>query len=200
MPPKPIDFWFSVGSTYTYLTVMRLAQVERDTGIAFNWRPFSVRKIMVEMDNVPFSTKPVKQAYMWRDIERRAAVYGLPVKVPAPYPLEEFDLANKVAVLGAAEGWCPDYVRASYKRWFQEGLPAGSEPNLSQSLDEIGQDAERVRRAALGDDIKQAYFAATDEARSLSVFGAPTFVVDGEVFWGDDRLEDAVNWRLGTSD
>ncbi len=67
-----MDFWFSVGSTYSYLTVMRLSQVERDTGVQFNWHPYSVRKIMMEMDNIPFSTKPVKQAYMWRDIERRA--------------------------------------------------------------------------------------------------------------------------------
>ena len=192
---QAIDFWFSIGSTYSYLTVMRLPDVERDSGIAFTWRPFSVRKIMVEMNNIPFAEKPVKTVYMWRDLERRAEGYGLPVKVPAPYPLKEFDLANKVAVLGAKEGWCADYVRATYRRWFQEGLPAGSEPNLSQSLAEIGQDAARVIADASGAETKAAYFAATDEARGLGVFGAPTFAVDGELFWGDDRLDDAIAWR-----
>ena len=106
MSQPAIDFWFSVGSTYTYLTVMRIAQKEAETGVSFNWRPFSVRKIMVEMNNIPFSEKPVKQAYMWRDIERRAEIYGFPAKVPAPYPLEGFDMANKVALLAAKEGWC----------------------------------------------------------------------------------------------
>lgn len=196
MATNEIDFWFSVGSTYTYLTVMRLPNVEKDKGISFNWRPFSVRKIMVEMNNIPFAEKPVKSAYMWRDIERRAAIYGLPVRVPAPYPLEQFDLANKVAILGRKEGWCADYVRATYRHWFQEGVAAGSDQNLTRSLEDIGQNPEHVVQRASADDVRDDYFAATDEARSLGVFGAPTFVVGDEVFWGDDRLEDAISWHL----
>lgn len=197
----PIGFWFSIGSTYSYLTVMRLGEVERETGIAFDWRPFSVRAIMLEMDNIPFATKPVKAAYMWRDIERRAAAYGLPAKLPAPYPLEHFDLANRVAVVGRQEGWCRDYVVATYRRWFQDGRPAGGEPNLSDSLTEIGQDPARVIAAAKSPEAEAAYQAATDAARSLGVFGAPTFTVGDELFWGDDRLVDAIAWyrdgRLG---
>jgi 2-hydroxychromene-2-carboxylate isomerase len=113
---------------------MRLAEVQRNTGIEFCWRPFSVRQIMIEQDNIPFRTKPVKAAYMWRDIERRAAMYGLPARVPVPYPLAEWDTANRVAVLAATEGWVTGYARATYRRWFQEGLEPGSEPNLSDSL------------------------------------------------------------------
>ena len=194
MSVPSIDFWFSIGSTYSYLTILRLKDVERQIGIPFDWRPFSVRKIMIEQNNVPFAEKPVKSAYMWRDIERRAEAYDLPVCVPAPYPLREFDLANKVAIVGRAEGWCQDYVIATYKRWFQQGQPAGSEPNLSASLAEIGQDPLRVIAKAREGMTKSAYFAATDEAQNLGVFGAPTFVVGREVFWGDDRLEDAVDW------
>ena len=194
MTVSSIDFWFSIGSTYSYLTIMRLKDVERQVGIPFEWRPFSVRRIMIEQNNVPFAEKPVKSAYMWRDIERRAATYGLPVRVPAPYPLREFDLANKVAIVGRSEGWCEEYVIATYKRWFQQGQPAGSEPNLSTSLTEIGQDPLRVIAKAEEDMTRNAYFAATDEAENLGVFGAPTFVVGQEVFWGDDRLEDAVDW------
>lgn len=189
-----IDFWFSIGSTYTYLSVMRLSEVARRDGIRFRWRPFSVRSIMRQMNNVPFANKPVKMAYMWRDLARRAAMYGLPVRVPAPYPLKEFDLANRVAVLGTKEGWCEDYVRGTYRRWFQEGLEAGSEPNLSDTLLEIGLDPMRVTASAWGDDITQAYESATEEARRLEVFGVPTFIVNGERFWGDDRLDDALSW------
>ena len=196
---SPIQFWFSIGSTYTYLTVARLSQVEAATGLTFDWRPFSVRAIMIEQDNIPFRSKPIKAAYMWRDIERRAGQYGLPVKVPAPYPLKEFDLANRVATLAAQEGWCAAYVRGAYRRWFVEGLEAGSEPNLSQSIREAGQDPGRVIAAANATAIGTAYEAATDEARSLNVFGAPSFNVGGEIFWGDDRLEDAIAWhRDGT--
>lgn len=191
----PIQFWFSIGSTYTYLTVARLPQVEARAGASFEWRPFSVRAIMIEQNNIPFATKPVKAAYMWRDIERRADLYGVPVKVPAPYPLKEFDLANRVAVVGAREGWCAQYVRAAYRRWFVDGLEAGSEPNLSQSIAEAGQDPARVVAEAESAAAEAAYLAATDEARKLGIFGAPTFVSHGEVFWGDDRLDDAIAWH-----
>jgi 2-hydroxychromene-2-carboxylate isomerase len=192
---EAIDFWFSIGSTYTYLTVARLHPLETARGVRFHWRPFSVRAIMQEMDNVPFATKPTKLAYMWRDVERRASLYGLPIKVPAAYPLKEFDLANRVAILGQMEGWCADYVRATYRRWFVEGKEAGGEPNLSESLVEIGQEPSRVIPTARSDLVSQAYAAATDEARRLKVFGAPTFLSRGEVFWGDDRLEDAIAWH-----
>lgn len=194
-----IEFWFSVGSTYTYLSVGRLAEIERMSGISFVWRPFSVREIMIEMDNIPFRTKPVKAAYMWRDIARRAALYGLPARVPAPYPLQQWDVANRVAVVGARDGWVADYARATYRRWFAEGLEPGIEPNLSDSLREIGQDPARAIAAAASAETGDAYEAATGEARRLGIFGSPTFVVNGELFWGDDRLDDAIAWhRHGT--
>lgn len=108
-----IDFWFSIGSTYSYLTVMRLTQVEETSGVKFRWHPFNVRHVMVEQNNIPFKDKPVKSAYMWRDIERRAQRYGLAPKLPAPYPLPGLALANQVAILGAEEGWVEDYTRAT---------------------------------------------------------------------------------------
>ena len=118
---KEIEFWFSIGSTYTYLSVSRLKEVERKFEVSFSWQPFSVRKIMREMDNVPFPpTKQAKVDYMWRDIQRRASGYGFEARVPAPYPLKEFDLANRIAVLGMQEGWCSNYVQETYRRWFLE--------------------------------------------------------------------------------
>lgn len=190
----PIDFWFSVGSIYTYLAVMRLDRIEDTSDIRFRWRPFSIRAIMIEMDNRPMS-RPAKLAYMWRDIERRAAMYDFEFPGRPPYPLAGFDLANRVAILAEQEGWCPDYVRATYRRWFLDHQEAGGEPNLSDSLKEIEQSPERVLRLAQSDEIKNAYDAATSEARSLGVFGVPTFVTRGELFWGDDRLDDAIRWH-----
>jgi 2-hydroxychromene-2-carboxylate isomerase len=189
----PIDFWFSIGSMYTFLTVMRIDRMEDTTGVRFVWRPFSVRTIMVEMDNRPIS-KPLKLAYMWRDLHRRAEMYGFAFEGQAPYPPKDAALANYVAVVGAQEGWCEDYVRATYRRWFIEKQEPGSEPNLSGSLREIGEDPARVIALAQKQDAQDTFRAATDEARALGIFGAPTFVARGEVFWGDDRLEDAVTW------
>ena len=194
MASDAIDFWFSTGSTYTYLAVSRLPAVAKATGVRFTWRPFSVRAIMREQNNIPFAGKPVKTAYMWRDVARRAAMYGLTANVPVPYPLREFDLTHRLAILGLSEGWGIPYLQASYRRWFVDGQEPGLEPNLSQSLAEAGQDAARCLERAGGDEIAALYDGATAEAKTLGVFGSPTFAVEGELFWGDDRLDDALKW------
>lgn len=194
-----VDFWFSIGSTYSYLSVMRLADVSAATGVQFRWRPFNVRAIMREMENIPFANKPVKAAYMWRDVERRAAMYGLKPHLPAPYPIKELELANRVAIIGMRDGWGEDYVRAAYVGWFERSEPAGSEPNLSTAIRLAGQDPGAILERANGPEGMEALAAATDEARSLGIFGSPTFVVDGELFWGDDRLDDCIAWSNGTA-
>ena len=189
-----IDFWFTMGSTYSFLSVMRLADVERSSGISFRWRPFHLLVILEEMKHIPFADKPAKAAYMWRDIERRAAMYGLEAIVPAPYPAKLSIIANLVATVGMQEGWGIDFVRAAYRRWFVHGQETGSEPNVSESLHEIGQDPDRVLKLAADDKTKATLTAETVAARSLGIFGSPTFSVEREIFWGDDRLDDAINW------
>ena len=195
MAAAEIDFWFTMGSTYSFLSVMRLAEIERSTGIKFRWRPFHLLVILQEMKNVPFADKPIKSAYMWRDIERRAAMYGIPAQLPAPYPAKQSVVANLVAMIGMGEGWGADFCRAAYRRWFQLGQETGSEPNISESLRDIGQEPGRVLALANSENAKMALAAETDAARELGIFGSPTFVVDRELFWGDDRLEEAISWK-----
>jgi 2-hydroxychromene-2-carboxylate isomerase len=194
MADAQIDFWFTMGSTYSYLSVMRLAEVERSTRISFRWRPFHLLVILQEMKHVPFADKPTKTAYMWRDLERRAAMYGIPARLPAPYPAKQSVMANLVATVGMQEDWGADFARAAYRRWMQRGQETGSEPNVSESLREIGQDPRRVLALANSDAIKAALTAETDAARELGIFGSPTFAVGRELFWGDDRLDDAIGW------
>ena len=195
MAAPHIDFWFTMGSTYSYLSVSRLADVERSTGMTFRWRPFHLLIILQEMKHIPFADKPAKSAYMWRDIERRAAMYGIPVKLPVPYPAKQSVVANLVATVGMRENWGADFVRAAYRRWFQRCEETGSEPNVSESLRDIGQDPERVLVLANSEETKAALTAETDAARELGIFGSPTFTVGRELFWGDDRLADAISWR-----
>jgi 2-hydroxychromene-2-carboxylate isomerase len=168
-----LDFWFSIGSTYTYLSVMRIEEATRDAGVSVRWRPFDVRSIMVEMNNIPFTTKPLKAQYMWRDVERRAAMYGLHWTTPPPYPLQHLSIPNRIALLGAREGWCPDFVKAAYRLWF----------------------AGVIAWATLGEG-KLALQQETQSAMALGIFGSPTFAVGSELFWGDDRLNNAISWAL----
>ena len=190
-----INFYFSIGSTYTYLSITRILDVEKNHQIKFNWIPFSVRIIMKEMNNIPFpKDKQNKVDYMWRDIERRAEGYGFFAKTPVPYPLTEFDLANKLAILGLKEGWGIDYVRLTYKRWFQDGKEPATEPNITEIFQELKIDQKKAMEDVMKDEIENQYQLNTNNARDNKVFGSPTFVVNKEIFWGDDRMEDAISW------
>jgi 2-hydroxychromene-2-carboxylate isomerase len=189
-----IDFWFTMGSTYSFLSAIRIKGLQQSTGISFRWRPFHLLVILQEMRHVPFADKPNKMKYMWRDIERRAAMYGISARLPAPYPCKQSIFANLVATVGMREGWGADFVRAAYRHWFELGQEMGDEPNISESLREIGQNPARVIALANSDDAKAALSAETDAARALGIFGSPTFSVGQELFWGDDRLEDAIDW------
>ena len=190
----PIDFFFFYGSTYTYLTVSRIEQAARNAGVDLRWRPFDVRAIMVEQDNIPFATKPVKMAYMWRDLERRAARHGVDWASVPPYPLKNALLANRVGIVALEEGWCPAYTKVAYRTWFLDGVPLGEPGTLEPILTKVGQDPARVIDAAQSDRVAKILDAETDAARSLGIFGSPSFAIGDEIFWGDDRLEEALAW------
>ena len=192
---KNIDFYFSIGSTYTYLTVTRILDLEKKHQIKFNWKPFSVRVIMKEMDNIPFPKDKINKVnYMWRDIERRAEGYGFFAKTPVPYPLSEFDLANQIAILGLDKGWGTDYIRLTYKKWFQEGKEPAIDPSISEICKELGLKKDEIISEAKSEIFEKKYMSNTDSARKKKVFGSPSFIVENEIFWGDDRMEDAINW------
>ena len=193
---QEINFWFSIGSTYTYLSASRLRSVIQNQNIKFNFHPFSVRTVMKDMDNIPFppSKKP-KVDHMWRDIQRRSMIYEISVpEVPVPYPLKDLDLANSVAIVGVEEGWILQYLEETYKLWFIDHNEAGSEDNLNKSLTRIKLNPSEVIDKAKSSKIIKKYNNNTVEAKISNVFGSPTFKVGDELFWGDDRLEDAIQW------
>ena len=193
---QEINFWFSIGSTYTYLSASRLRRVIQNQNIKFNFHPFSVRTVMKDMDNIPFPpSKKAKVDHMWRDIQRRSMIYEISVpEVPVPYPLKDLDLANSVAIVGVEEGWILQYLEETYKLWFIDHNEAGSEDNLNKSLTRINLNPSEVIDKAKSSKIIEKYNNNTAEAKISNVFGSPTFKVGDELFWGDDRLEDAIQW------
>lgn len=193
-----IDFFFFYGSTYTYLTVMRIENLAAGHGVKIRWRPFNVRQIMLEQDNIPFRDKPVKAQYMWRDIERRAVRYGIPFNGVPPYPVDPDNLAGRVGLVAAREGWCPAYTRTTYGTWFLEHNKPGDPVQLARALSAIGKSPDAVIDRAESPEVREEYDAETQRARELGIFGSPTFRAGDEIFWGDDRLEDALEWALAT--
>ena len=104
------------------------------------------------------------------------------------------DLANKIAILGMNEGWGIDYVKITYRRWFEEGKEPATEPNLSEIMQEMKLNKDKVLKKVEASDIEATNEKNTNTAFKSGVFGSPTFIYDGEVFWGDDRLEDCIKW------
>ena len=194
--PVTIKAWLSIGSTYTYLTALRLRNVIETSGIKMDIRPISIRQIMKNMDNIPFPpSKKTKVDYMWRDIQRRAEFYSLPVpQLPVAYPLKEFDRANLVGIVMEREGKYLEYLEETYRAWFLNGLEAGSDQNLENVFQKIGVTLQDVLDATASSEILEIYERNTADAQTAGVFGAPSFEVAGEIFWGDDRLEDAIRF------
>ena len=189
---RKLTAWLSIGSTYSYLTAMRIKEVIKKEDINLSIIPISIRQIMKNMDNIPFPpSKQTKVNYMWRDIERRAALYKIPVpNVPAPYPLKEFDRANLVGIVMNDKGLYMDYFKYTYEEWFLNGNEAGSKQNLEVTLKKFGLDVKET--IALADTMEERYKENTTQALDFGVFGVPSFSFSNEIFWGDDRLEDAI--------
>jgi 2-hydroxychromene-2-carboxylate isomerase len=200
---REIDLFFFYGSTYTYLTVMRIERVLARYDIAVRWRPFNMPQIVREMNNIPFRTKPKKLSYMFRDIERRAHRYGLPFVAfpvyPLDTPLDPDFLASRVGLVAAEQGWCAEYTRETYRAWFLDKKPPGLANNVAEVVDALGRSIADVRALADTDRIRARLETETNAARELGVFGSPTFVAGSEIFWGDDRLEDALEWCVSCS-
>jgi 2-hydroxychromene-2-carboxylate isomerase len=189
---RTLDFFFFYGSIHTYLSVMRIEELAAPAGVEIRWRPFNLRAILIEQNNTSFARNPVRLTYNWRDIERRAARMGIPFTGPAPYPADPDLLALRVGTVAAAEGWCAAYTKATFAAWFLDKRVAGLSENVAHVLAGLGRPSADVLARAAAPGIADRLAAETEAARRLGIFGSPTFAAGGEIFWGDDRLEDAV--------
>jgi|SRR6185312_7753760 2-hydroxychromene-2-carboxylate isomerase len=191
-----LDFWFEFASTYSYPAAMRIGALARARGVIVRWRPFLLGPVFKAQgwDNSPFNIYPVKGRYMWRDLERICAAAGLPFVRPAVFPQNTI-LAARVALVALAEGWGEDFSRAVYAAEFGEGRDIGAPGLIADILTALGRDADAVITRAQADDNKLVLRKNTEEAQALDIFGAPSIVTaDGELFWGNDRLEAALDW------
>ncbi|GHF58709.1 2-hydroxychromene-2-carboxylate isomerase [Seohaeicola zhoushanensis] len=186
--PK-LQFWFEFASTYSYLSVMRIDTLAADAGVEVEWHPFWLGPIFKAQgwDSSPFNLYPVKGAYMWRDMERLCAARGLPFKRPDPFPQNSV-LAARTALLALKHPEGPAFCRAVYAGEFGEGRSIDDPTFLGQLLSSCGLPSALVEEAN-SDAGKQGLRDSVAEAMRLGIFGAPSFIFEGELFWGDDRLE-----------
>lgn len=190
-----IEFWFEFASTYSYPAAMRVEEVARRHGAAVAWRPFLLGPIFRDQgwDDSPFNIYPAKGRYMWRDLERICAGLQLPFRKPSRFPRNGL-LAARVACSGADAAWLPEFVRRTYGANFARDLDIADPAVLLECLDGLVDDPRRTLERAGSDEVKSRLRADTERAVRLGIFGAPTFVVGDELFWGNDRLEAALAW------
>jgi 2-hydroxychromene-2-carboxylate isomerase len=195
--PAAIEFWFEFGSNYSYLAAMRIDGLARAAGVGVLWRPFLLGQLFRELgwSTSPFVLQAAKGRYMWRDMEREAAKYGLAWRRPSVFPRTAL-LPMRVATLGAGEPWIAEFVRRVMRRNWVEDREIDDAGAVRAALAGLVPDPEAVLAAALAAGNKLRLRAQTELAGARGIFGAPTFFVGDEMFWGNDRLEDAIAFAL----
>ena len=190
-----VEFWFEFASTYSYLSVMRIERAAEAAGVDIEWKPFLLGPVFLALgwNDSPFNIYPPKGRYMWRDLERLAEKEGLPFLRPSRFPRNGL-LAARVALIGAHEGWVAPFARAVMTANFAEDREIGEEAVIGEILGTLGLPAAEVITRAQADANKLALRCQTERAAELGLFGAPSFRVGEELFWGNDRLEDALAW------
>ena len=187
-----LQLWFEFASTYSYPAVQRIEALADGPGVGVEWKPFLLGPVFKNQgwNDSPFNLYPAKGRYMWRDMERLCAKYGLPFRRPSVFPRPSL-LAARVACTAAAEPWCGDFVRAVFHANFAHDRDIAS----VETVTAIRRPGRALVEAAAAPEAK-ARLRAAERAIALGIFGAPTAVVGDELFWGNDRLEDAVAWAV----
>lgn len=190
-PPR-LEFWFEFGSNYSYLSVMRIEALARHAQVQIVWRPFLLGPIFRDFgwNNSPFVLQPEKGRYIWHDMRRQAEKYGLQFHMPSVFPRSAI-LPMRVAILAAEQAWMGAFCQRVMLQNFVEDLDINAPKNVRRALHGLVPDPEAVMQQAQSELNKTRLRDQTEVARQRGIFGAPTFFVNDEMFWGDDRMNDA---------
>ncbi|WP_018700939.1 2-hydroxychromene-2-carboxylate isomerase [Amorphus coralli] len=194
-----LDFFYDFASPYSYLSAARIEALAETHAIMVRWRPFLLGPIFRRQgwNTSPFNVYPAKGRYMWRDVGRLSSIRELPLVQPDPFPQNGL-LAARCVLSVTGETARAEATRAIFHAGFGEGAQISDPDVVRAALDGAGLDGTALLAAAAGDAAKMALRTNTDEAVSHGIFGAPSFVAsDGEMFWGDDRIDDAIRWTVG---
>lgn len=197
--PK-LEFWYDFASTYSYLSAMRIEAVARAAGVEIAYRPFLLGPIFKAqgLTTSPFVLNPAKGRYMARDIARIATARGLAFHVPEPFPAHSL-AAARIGLVAEEDGWIGAFTQAVFAAEFGERADISAHETLARIVADLGEDPAQIMARANSDEIKSALRRRTEAAADKGIFGAPTFIAeDGELFWGDDRLDAALAWAKGS--
>jgi len=190
-----VELWVEFASTYSYPAAMRAETACAARGVDLVWRPFLLGPVFagLGMADSPFNLNPVKGAYMWRDLERICAAEGLDFSRQSRFPRGSL-LATRVAVAFSDADWIGAFIRAVFAANFGADADISQEEVVLGIVAELGQDPSAVLATATAPEAKLAVRRQTEAAQAFGMFGAPSFVVGDELFWGFDRMQAALDW------
>ncbi|MCP4328911.1 MAG: 2-hydroxychromene-2-carboxylate isomerase [Alphaproteobacteria bacterium] len=188
----PVEFWYDFASPYCYLAAMGIEERAAAAGVAVTWRPFLLGPILKARPGNPVPTQnasPAERRYRRRDVTRLCARFGLALVWPSNYPR-----GSLVATIADAAAWAPAFARAVFHANFADDRDIADTGVVAAILDGLGLPAADLLDQAEQPAAKTALKAAGDRAVALGIFGAPTFRAADELFWGHDRLDQALDW------
>lgn len=193
MNAPTLDFWFDFGSNYSYLSAMRIEQAAAAHGVALRWQPFLLGPVFRALgwETSPFVLQKEKGDYVWKDMVRQCRKYGLPWQRPSSFPRAAV-LPLRIALAGAGQPWIGEFCRRTMQLNFAEDRDIDAPETMARLLADMDLPAHRVIDEALSDANKLRLRRQTETAMEKGIFGAPTFFVGDEMFWGNDRLDDAL--------
>ena len=192
-----ISFWFDFASTYSYPAAMRIASLAADYEVAVDWRPFLLGPIMHKFgwQDSPFNLYPAKGRYMWRDLDRICARQGIAFQRPSIFPRQQL-LATRIACLYSECEWLPAFARAVFRANFEQDLDIAEPAVITACVPaECTNVADIINRAS-SEASKLLLREQTAFAETAGIFGAPSVLVGRELFWGNDRLEQACEYAV----
>jgi 2-hydroxychromene-2-carboxylate isomerase len=196
----PVQFWFDFASTYSCVAALRVEAAAAAAGVAIEWRPFLLGPIFERQgwNDSPYNLNPARGRYMWHDVARSCRMLGFPFRKPSRFPRNPVPAA-RVACTVRDRPWFPEFARAVFRANFAEDRDIADAAVLTEILAGVGQDGGSLLDQARSPERKGLLRAATESAWSLGIFGAPSFIVGEELFWGNDRLEQALSWARGAT-
>ncbi len=195
MDKNSFEFWFDFASTYSYLSVYRIENLAQQSGIDIDWKPFLLGPFFNSQgwDTSPFNIYKAKGDYMWRDIERNCEKFGIPFTKPSEFPRNGL-LAARVVIACDSENWVTEFTRLVFRANFADDKNISDKEVITSILKSLDLDAHTILQQATARENKDKLRERTQFATEKGIFGAPTFVIGDEIFWGNDRLEDALSW------